>query len=60
MMNMIFSIWTVVVFVLFIAIAIWAWSSHNKKDFEAAARIPLDDDDDVAGQPNDNIGEANG
>ena len=46
-MEIIFSAWTVVVFVLFMAIVCWAWSGKNKDKFEEAARMPLDDDDDV-------------
>ena len=44
-MSIILSAWTIIVFILFIAIVVWAWSSKNKEDFEAAARIPFDDDD---------------
>jgi cytochrome c oxidase cbb3-type subunit 4 len=47
-MTMIFSIWTVVVAILFIGIVIWVWSGRNKQKYEDAARIPLEDDDDVA------------
>jgi len=43
-MSIINSVWTVVVFVLFIGIVAWAWSGRRKKDFEEAARLPLDDD----------------
>ena len=43
-MTMIFSIWTVVVLILFIGIVIWAWSDHNKKNFDAAARLPFDEE----------------
>ena len=28
----------------FIGIVFWAWSGRRKSDFEAAARLPLDDD----------------
>jgi cytochrome c oxidase cbb3-type subunit 4 len=38
------SIWTVIVFVLFVGIVIWAWSSKNKAAFDEAARIPMEDD----------------
>ncbi len=38
-------IWTIVLFVLFIGIVVWAWSSKRRKSFEAAARMPLEDDD---------------
>ncbi len=37
--------WTVVLVVLFIGIVIWAWSSRRKTEFDAAARLPLEDDD---------------
>ena len=44
-MNTILSAWTVIVFVLFIGISWWAWSSRKKEDFEAAAMIPFDEED---------------
>jgi cytochrome c oxidase cbb3-type subunit 4 len=46
-MSIILSAWTVVVFVLFIGITVWAWSSKNKDDFDAAAHIPFDQDDEI-------------
>jgi cytochrome c oxidase cbb3-type subunit 4 len=39
------SIWTVLLFVAFIGIWAWAWSARRKASFDAAARLPLDDDD---------------
>lgn len=42
--NLLRSIWTVVLFAVFIGIVWWAWSGRRKMDFEAAARLPLDDD----------------
>ena len=39
------SIWTVLMLVAFIGIVIWAWSGRQRRRFEEAARIPLDDDD---------------
>ncbi len=39
------SIWTVAMLVLFIGIVAWAWSGKRKARFEAAARLPLDDDE---------------
>lgn len=42
------SIWTVVMFVLFIGIWAWAWSSRRKGAFDAAARLPLEDDNDLS------------
>lgn len=52
-MQAIQSIWTVVVFVLFIGIVLWAWSGKNKKAFDEAARIPLDDDIDAVSASNE-------
>lgn len=39
------SIWTLLLLVMFIAIAMWAWSSKRKKAFDEASRLPLEDDD---------------
>ena len=39
------SIWTVLLLVLFIGIWAWAWGKKRKHDFDAAARLPLDDID---------------
>lgn len=38
------SIYTVVLVVIFAAIVIWAYSKRRKKDFDEAARLPLDDE----------------
>jgi cytochrome c oxidase cbb3-type subunit 4 len=38
------SIITVACFLLFVGIVCWAWSGKRKADFDAAARLPLDDD----------------
>ncbi|MBF8270232.1 MAG: Cbb3-type cytochrome c oxidase subunit 3 [Gammaproteobacteria bacterium] len=46
-MSIILSVWTVIVLLLFLGIVVWAWHANNKADFEAAARIPFDDDDGV-------------
>ena len=37
-------IWTVLLLSIFLGIVIWAWSSKRKSDFEAASRLPLEDD----------------
>ena len=44
------SWWTVALLVVFIGIVVWAWSGKRKQDFEQAARMPLDDDDEPAPQ----------
>ena len=45
-------LWTVVAFVVFVGIAIWAFSSKRKQDFSEAANLPLTDDD-----PNELMGK---
>lgn len=42
--NMMRSVITAVLFVVFIGIVFWAWGKGRRADFEAAARLPLDDD----------------
>ena len=42
--NMLRSIVTVVAFVIFIGIVIWAWSRKNQARFEEAARLPFEQD----------------
>lgn len=38
------TVWTILAFIFFIAVVIWAWSGARKKDFDEASRLPLDDD----------------
>lgn len=38
------SIVTVLAFIAFIGIVWWAYSDRRKESYEAAARLPLDDD----------------
>jgi cytochrome c oxidase cbb3-type subunit 4 len=35
---------TAIVFIAFIGIWVWAWSSRRKKDFDESAALPLEDD----------------
>lgn len=42
------SVWTVIAFVFFVGVVIWAWSGKRKKSFDEAARMALDDDETVA------------
>ena len=44
-MSTLFSIWTVLVFIFFIGVVIWAMSSKRKKEFDEAAFIPFTEDD---------------
>lgn len=48
---LIHTIFTVVMFVLFIGIIVWAWSAKRKRGFDEAARLPLEDDDAVPARP---------
>jgi cytochrome c oxidase cbb3-type subunit 4 len=34
---------TAILCAAFIALWIWAWSTHRKADFDAASRLPLDE-----------------
>ncbi len=42
--NLARSLITALLFIVFIGIVLWAWSKGKRKDFEEAARLPLDDD----------------
>ena len=44
-MNLMREAVTLVSFAAFLGIVIWAWSGRRKSQFDAAARIPLDEDD---------------
>ena len=45
-MDLVFlrSLFTVLVFVTFIGVWIWAWSSKRKQAFDEAANLPFADD----------------
>lgn len=34
---------TIVWFLAFVALCVWAWSGRRRKDFDAAAQLPLED-----------------
>ena len=34
---------TIVWFIAFIALCLWAWSGRRRKDYDAAARLPLEE-----------------
>ena len=44
-LNELRTLITVVAFVTFIGIVLWAWSGRRKTTFRQASRIPLEDDD---------------
>jgi cytochrome c oxidase cbb3-type subunit 4 len=39
------SIWTVVMFVVFVGIIFWAWSGSRKEAFREAANLALEDEE---------------
>ena len=43
------GLWTAVLLVIFVGIVVWAWSGKRKAAFDEAARIPLEDDNLMAG-----------
>lgn len=44
-LSLVRSAVTVALFVLFIVLCRWVWSDRHRAEFEAAARLPFDDDD---------------
>ena len=44
-LNLARSIVTVAAFVAFVGVVIWAWSGARRERFEAAAMLPLQDDE---------------
>ncbi len=40
--NLLRSIVTVVTFLVFIGIVLWAWSTRNRARFDEAARLPFE------------------
>ncbi len=38
------SLITLAAFAAFVGIALWAWSGRRREAFDAAARLPLDDE----------------
>lgn len=49
---------TLALMLAFVAIAIWAFSSRRRKDFEEASRLPLDDERPVRRTDDNDNGEA--
>lgn len=41
------SVWTVLVFIIFIGIVWWAYSGKQQDRFDAAANDPINDDDSI-------------
>ena len=43
--NDVRGILTAIIFFAFLGIWVWAWSSRRKKDFDASAALPLEEDE---------------
>lgn len=43
-MGVVRGLLTLVMIIAFAGVVFWAWSSRRRKDFEAAARMPLEDE----------------
>lgn len=43
------SIWTVLLLVIFVGIVVWVFFVKRSSDFDQAARMPLESDDDESG-----------
>ena len=37
------GLFTLILMIAFVAIVVWAWSSKRRKEFDEAARLPLED-----------------
>ena len=38
------GVWTAALLAVFAAIVVWAWSARRRRDFDEAARLPLEED----------------
>ena len=43
--GLLHGVWTALLLVAFAAIVAWAWSGRRKRDFDEAARLPLEEDE---------------
>ena len=41
---------TIIWFLAFLALCVWAWSSRRRKDFDAAAQLPLEETSEPAAE----------
>jgi len=44
------SVATLLMFLLFLGIVVWAWNGRRRAEFEAAAHLPFQDDQPAASQ----------
>ena len=50
------GVMTGILILVFVGIVIWAYSSRRRRDFDEAARLPLDEDEHGNGQPGNRHG----
>ena len=48
--GLLHGLWTAILLAAFLAIVVWAWSARRRRDFEEAARLPLEDDAPLRGE----------
>ena len=48
-LNLLRGIATILAMSAFIAVFLWSWSRRRRETFDAAARLPLEDDADIVG-----------
>lgn len=48
-MSLFHSLWTVVVLITFVGIIVWAFSKSRQASFDAASRLPLEEDQPLTG-----------
>jgi cytochrome c oxidase cbb3-type subunit 4 len=51
---MISGIYTGLLLVVFLAIVVWAWSRHNKTQFEEMSQMALKDDEQIQAETEEN------
>jgi cytochrome c oxidase cbb3-type subunit 4 len=49
--NLLRGLVTLALFVLFVALCLWAWSDRRRADFDAAAHLPFAEDEQTPGAP---------
>ena len=45
--------WTAALLAVFAAIVVWAWSGRRRRDFDEAARLPLEEDAEDVTEPHE-------
>lgn len=41
------TIWTVIAFIVFIGIVVWAYGKNRRSEFDEAANLPFDEEDEA-------------